>query len=541
MNAKGGTITYDEQDWLAGQDTTSAGNNGRKIGNGLAFSEKIDPLRNLGYISPSNNTLSVTNNSSVTSLVRGGVMKGQEAYLIAGTNPGSGQSGGIVHKLESLVAGTINITAPFPHTISHGAHTSIAGYDIVNYTANVGGTPTLLNFFSFSDNTDWDVGIYNYGANTFDDDFMSTVPATPLTGATLTGGLLNPHPLIVGDDDILYMGDRNFVHAYDGATGTNGTFYEKVLTLPQGWIITCFAKSNDQKLLIGAYYSPSNYQDSFYLGSAKVYKWNYLDLDFDYAYNLNDNYVSELLNWGEGIIAFTEGRKTQTETGTKKLQALTSNGFKVLQTYSSGVLPVRGGVDVIGTDIYWNGGLIYFYAKNPFGDNYIFGSINGSSSGLAGMCKTFTNIGNIHWSNGTQAAGFGVQYALSDYGESAIGYGKVATPIFPERKRGRLKKVDLYFKETMVGGAGGGRSFRLNTVLDKSDSATTTDFNTISNLKMEIVDFKNDGTPLGDFSTLQPLFIWANNISGDNKANAPILEKCVYFFEYTDINQGLQT
>ena len=537
---EGGTITYDHEDWLAGQDTTSGNSGDRKLSNGLAFSNGADPLRTLGYLSPSFFPVDVTNIASVTSLIRNGVVKGEAAYLIAGTSPGAGQSGGIVHKLTNLLAGTISTTAPFPHTIDH-AHTGESGYDIVNYTANVSGTPTLLAFYSFSDDTDWDVGIYNYTADTFNDDYMSTVPASPLASPYLTGGNLDPHPLIVGDDDILYMGDRNFVHAYDGATGTDGTFYPAVLTLPKGWIITCFAKTNDQKLLIGAYYSPSEGSNfTYYLGSSKAYKWNYLDLDFDYAYDLKDNYVSDILNWNEQIIAFTSGRNSQTQSGNNKLQALVGERFETLQTWSTGGLPIRGGVMVTENDIYWNtSGLVYFYAKNPFGDNYIFGNILGGSE--AGMLKLFSNTFLIHYSSGA-GAGLGLRYALSNYAESTIAFGKVATPTFPERKRGRLKKIDLYFKNTLAGGAGGGRSFRLNTDLDKDGgSVTINDFNTVSNLKIEIIDFKADGTPLGDFTTLQPQFIWANNIAGDNKANAPILEKCVYFFEYTDINQGLQT
>lgn len=538
MDKNGGTITYDQEDWLAGLDTTSGGNTGRKLGSGLAFSQFADSLRNLGYLSPSYNPQSVTSNSSVTSLVRNGVVNGINAFLIAGNGVGNG--GGIVHKLGNLEAGIISTTAPFPHTIDH-SHANETGSDIVNYYVNVSNTPTLMAFYSFSDDTDWDVGIYNYGADSFDDDFMSSVPATPLGSPYLTGGKSAPHPLIVGDDDLLYMGDRNFVHALDGATGADGTFYPAVLTLPIGWIITCFAKTNDNKLLIGAYFSPSVSSTTTYLGQAKVYQWNYLDLDFDYAYDLHDNYVSELTNWGETFIAFTSGRRSQTQTGTLKLQALVNGGFKVLETYSDGVLPIRGGVLVIEEDIYWNGGQIYFYAKNPFGDNYIFGNLSGSTSGLAGMCRVFTSIVNVHYSNGPVASSFGLQYIKTDYGSSATAFGKVATPYFPERKRGRLKKVDLYFKDPVTDK----RSFELLTNLDKDGgSSTLASITTVTNLKVEVIDFRASGTsatPLGDFTTLQPQFVWGTGTSGSPETNAPILEKVVYFFEYTDINQGLQT
>lgn len=543
MNATGGTITYDWEDWLAGLDTTSGGSTGRKMGNGLASSTFADPLRNLGYLSPSYNPVDVTNNTSVTSLVRNGVVNGTSAYLIAGMGVGSG--GGIVQKLSTLTAGTISTTSPFPHPIDH-SHANETGSDIVNYTANISSTPTLMAFYSFSDDTDWDVGVYKYGADAFVDNFMSTIPATPLASPYLAGGKSAPHPLIVGDDDVLYIGDRNFVHALDGSVGSDGTFYKAVLTLPQGWIITCFAKTNDQKLLIGAYYSPSitiGGSSTFYLGQAKVWQWNYLDLDPDYAYDLHDNYVSELKNWGETIIAFTSGRKSQTQTGIYKLQALTNGGFKVLETYSTGSLPIRGGVEVVEEDIYWNGTTLYFYAKNPFGSNYIFGNLGGSESGsaVAGICKLFSSNFQIHYSNGPENPGFGLKYIVNNYGPSANASGKVATPYFPERKRGRLKKVDIYFKDAVADK----RQFELLTVLDKDGGTSTLSaITTVTNLKVEVVDFRASGTstiPLGDFTTLQPQFAWSAGSSGSPETDAPVLEKVVYFFEYTDINQGLQT
>ncbi len=90
------------------------------------------------------------------------------------------------------------------------------------------------------DNTDWDVGCYE-SFTTFDDDFMSTDPTTPLgtTAADLTGGLLLPHPLEIGADDVLYMGSGRYLHGYDGGgSGSNGNFLSQLLTLPAGFIIT---------------------------------------------------------------------------------------------------------------------------------------------------------------------------------------------------------------------------------------------------------------------------------------------------------------
>ena len=66
LHKTGGTITYDATDWLAGLDTTSAGSTNRKLGHGFSFSKGVDPLRELGYISPSFLPVDVTNIAAVT-------------------------------------------------------------------------------------------------------------------------------------------------------------------------------------------------------------------------------------------------------------------------------------------------------------------------------------------------------------------------------------------------------------------------------------------------------------------------------------------
>ena len=525
LTANGGTATYSAEDWLSGEDTSSTTNSDKKIGNGLSFADQVDPLRSLGYISPSFSPTSVTNGSIVDAVLRNAAVSGDNAYIVSG--------GSKLFQLATLAAGTLTNDATWPHTIDH-AHSNETGDDIVNYYT---GT-TLRTFYSFRDATDWDVGIYNQVAGTFDDDFMSTVPASPLSGSYLTDGKNAPHPLIVGDDDVLYIGDRNFVHAYDGQVGAAGTFYPAVLTLPHGCFITSFANKNDFKLAIGAYYSPSaGSVNTFNLGSAKVWQWNYLDLDPDYSYDLHDNYVSELFNWKGTIAAFTSGRKTETQRGNYKLQVLNDLDFEPVQTWNTGGLPIRGGVDVIENDIYWNSqGRIYFFVKNPYGDNYIFGNLYGTGSSSSGLLKSFTNIFNLHFSDGTGASS-GLRYiGGSSFHEAGSAYGKVAVPLFPEKKRGRLKKVDIFYKTTYALGTGS-RSFRLNTELDKDGGQVTFDnITAVPNIRQEVIDSKADGTPLGDFSTLSPQLIWQTGSGASPSAQCPVVDSVVYHFEFINID-----
>jgi hypothetical protein len=524
----GGTITYDQDDWLGGMDTTSATSSDAKMGSGLnALSvATADPLRVLGYLSPGFLATDVTNVSVVTNTLVNGVINGDNAYILSA---GDSTNEARIHKLTSLSSGTLTNDATFPHTINH-AHVGENGYDCVNYYVG----SNLRFFYSFSDATDWDVGTYNYDGTAagFVDNFMSTIPASPLAAPYLTGGKTNPHPLMVGDDDVLYIGDRNFLHAFDGQVGANGTFYPAVLTLPLGWTITCLAKTSDNKLAIGAYYSPSlgSSSGSFFKGQAKVWFWNYLDLDPMFSRDLHDNYISELFNWNGGIAAFTVGRRSLTQIGTVKLQVQSATGgeFEVIKTYS-GSGPIRGGVENITEDLYWNdNGVINTFVKNPINGQYIFNRITSGIGTTSGMLKFFTTSYTFHASSGSTTSG-GLQYFESSKytATNTIAECRVVYPKFPPRMRGRLTEVEMVFKSAVSGG----RTIQLNTALDEASGVLIDTFSTVTNLRKVAVQKRTDGSPLGDFNRLQGEIVWS---TGLGSSTAPILESVIY--RYININ-----
>ncbi len=93
----------------------------------------------------------------------------------------------------------------WPHTIGDVAH-SKDGEDIVEYHNYI--------FYSYDHASgSGDVGRYDIANETFDDDYMSTVPTT---AGTLTYGV--PHPLLVGGDDILYIGNGYKVSTFNITT-----------------------------------------------------------------------------------------------------------------------------------------------------------------------------------------------------------------------------------------------------------------------------------------------------------------------------------
>lgn len=516
-------IIFGPEDWLAGLDQVGElGTSGRISGHGLANEQRIDTLRQPGLLSPGFKPNDAANISSVTGTILNGVVNSSIAYGIT--------FDGKVQKMTTLAgAVAINTTSPFPHAIAHGAHASHVGSDIAVYFA----AAVKKVFYSFYDATDWDVGVYDPVADSFDDDFMSTVPATPLadnwggvsTADYLTGGQGLPHPLCVGDDDVLYIGSGRFLHAYDGQEGTNGTFYGAVLTLPVGWVITAMAKRRDKTLAIAAYKTDGTAGSDYYRGEAKVFMWDYRSLDPFDIYDLHDNYVSELFSWRGTLACFTQGVERLTDNNQNKLKILNGNDFETLLTYTLGSVPCRGGVEVLDDDLLWNAGTYFYQYGRPLGSKeWSLGSPLGTGSGNPGMCRVFANNKNIIYSTG-QGVGAGCVYARNGYNSSAVADSKVAYLEVPPEYRGRLLECTVYFYKPVI--VTTGLHFSLTTSLDDTVSAIV--FNDVTTTGIIKVARKNfDGSPLGDFVRLQIEALWG---AGDASVVCPLVRKIEFRYE----------
>lgn len=122
-------------------------------------------------------------------------------------------------KLYKLSSTTLTSDGTWPHTIDKGAVTSEDGEAVALYQGNL--------YYAYNHSgTLGDVGKYDL-SSTFDDDWGSTVPSG---AATLTGGV--PHPMVVGGNDTLYIGNGRYVTSYDGTT-----FIQQALDLPTGAVI----------------------------------------------------------------------------------------------------------------------------------------------------------------------------------------------------------------------------------------------------------------------------------------------------------------
>lgn len=154
-----------------------------------------------------------TEAGAITTLVRG--ILGQPT----GTNLTYAVGG---NKLQQFSATAVTNTGDFPHTIDKATVTGEDGEDVALYQGNL--------YYSYNHSASGgDVGKFNL-ISAFDDDWGSTTP----TGAhALTN---NPHQMIVGGNDTLYIANGIYVTEYNGTT-----FVEQSLDLPTTSVICSLA------------------------------------------------------------------------------------------------------------------------------------------------------------------------------------------------------------------------------------------------------------------------------------------------------------
>jgi hypothetical protein len=523
----GGKITWDGDDFVSGLApnygaSTSAYQKGNRQ---LASARSMNPFRSYGNAYPGFAATDVSGVAEVTDIALKGVVSGTSAYIVT--------LGDKLQKVATL-NGTPALAASWQliSTTMGGGHSghSPVGSDIVLYNAKVGGTAAVRAFYSWQDGTDWDVGTFDL-STTFDSDFMSTAPATPLDlTSAYEGGAGDPHPLIVGEDDILYIGDRNFVHAYDGqnAADDDGKFFPAVLTLQTGWIITSFAKTQTG-LMIFAYFANSASPGSsyFYKGQAKAFLWNYVDLDFTYAYDLNDNYVTESFSYKGAVGCFTQGRSNDPSQSNKvnKLQIFNGSTFEKVQSYI-GNLPVRGGVDIDADAIYWNAdGILHSWGSPLLGVKSGLNKLAEGAGTTSGMLANFTGS-TMFMSSGTTTSG-GLQTLSSNYYFQASLSTPIVEPAFPMGQRGRIKYVKIKFADITTSA----NSLALTVTLVTKGSAVTTVLSNHTDVgyRTQSLDryLDSSGNALPNFEAVKLVLQWG---AGNGTTTAPGISsvECIY-------------
>lgn len=444
-------IIFNHEDWLNGlADSSDAA-----IMNGNRSLTSFNPFRIVGIASPGFAATAVTNDAAVTGMIVGGVIKsttsGSPTATLIGNN-------GLVHELTVQTTTITNGGGTFPHTI---AGTNPVGEDVITYRVGA----VKYHFYSHRNDAAWDIGRYDL-ATTFADTYMSVTAATPLASPYLAGGLGSPHPMIVGADDILYVGDRNFVHGFDGQTGANGTFLAAVWTLPAGYVVTSFAK-NAEYLVVFAYKIDETNTAGNVAGQSTAFFFAYDSVDPFKVVELDDNLVSCGFSWKGSVGCFTTGRPSQLwNTGSSKpsdIRVFNGIEFASLKSFNQAP-PIHRGVEISSEGIYFNAaGNLYFWGHRKKGDRDALYNM-GATGTTSGFLKLLDNARMFI------SAANSLKYIDNTTFTSASIITHYAAPEFPQGFYGKVKSIemDLY---TLGDASAGAISFTI-THLGGTTSST---------------------------------------------------------------------
>ncbi len=493
-------IIFDSTDFLSGlhpQSTVGA----PILFNGSDSMSNFNPMRQFGYASVGQNPTDVTNVSVIdgVQLNMANDEANQNGYSAGGTK---------LHKF-ALLTGALTNDVNFPHAVT-GSTMS----DVVKY--RISGVDYI--FYSWNDSTDGDVGRLTISGPTFDDDYMSTVP----TGAAVLDKDFS-HPLIVGDDDNLYIGDGSNLSRFDGTT-----FTPTALALPNDQVIRSFAKLNNRTLVI---FTDTNPSSNTKLGECKAYFWDYIKQDPYRVYEIFGSEMGAGFSYKGSVGCFTRGISTDFTTNNRNVHYIIYDGrrFKKIRSIKDVNIPSVGGVDIVGDFLRVNlSGNVYSFGSTYEGVNAGLLQISSGSGSTSGMLRTTSGSKQLI-SSGTTTSG-GLQSFVDN------GTGNFETtfvePAFNTRSRGKIKSVRTEFKNTFTGG----RDFSLD-LLDRQGNNVAQIYNGLTSIdSSRIVDdiYNNtSGNELGVFDALQLKLSWG---TGSGASAAAIIRKVIVDFEEIKIN-----
>ena len=523
MRLEENKVIYDQEDFMAGFISKPYSSFQVQKGQGAAYMQNFDPFTTpdtVGTACPGAGVATITNVSGTVrpaSPILDMIMNatGTFGYGIGGTS---------VHRFEEPSTLTNSAAAGFPHIMAlsaaHINHATLAGKSVALYRSANGSRV----FYGWSDNTDWDVGIYNPADKSFNDDFMSTVPATPLgtTATDLTGGA-SKNIVLYKDwgDDYLYIGAGNLLHAYDGSANK---FYSQQLDLPKDYEIVSIVENGYDLVVFANTTTVGNAGTK--KGKATAFFWG-SDRPTTYykVVDLDDNYVSAAFPFKGSMGCFTGQRGS---SPTYALRLFNGNTFEPVAFYDFGGLPVNGGVDIIDDCIYWNAnGQVSFYGqqKGKF-PSALFQPMSGSGSN-AGFLKALSG-NTIYLSSGIGSTG-GFEYesslATASYFRSTTWY-----PTLPFGKQMRLKGVQVKFANTCT------NQSALKLELMTNGASTTTIVFTgvddvVSTDMIRRYSADSSGNPFPSFNDISIKLTWSGG--GDD---APMVERVELFYALIDFN-----
>lgn len=526
----GGVITWGSADWKAGlgaQGTFSSSHIHKQTeAGGWAYLSNIDPFYEYGILSPAiAPSTTFTNSSSLAGVI-------VSSQFVDSTFFYGIDAGGKLHYVNFVSSPVITVGAAlgvtWPHTITG---TTPIGQDTMLYRHNLNGVSVVSLFYSYYNTVNWNIGGF-INQSVIEDTYMSgggagDAPATPLDITTASpagdgrdvGQLTAPHPMAIGADGILYIGSGRYLHAYDGNTGSNGTFSSRVLTLPQGFQIISIRKYQDQLLLAGNYYSNQG-MGADGTGEALLYTWNYTDSDITQVTPLEDSFVTALFLWKGMPTVITNGKTER--NGQNKIKMISGNSLIKYADFD-GVLPLNRGILVANDVLYLNsGGKII-----TIGDKFV------SSRALNNICTTSqSNISGIVVFNYSlncllASGGNGSNYSINNFNgnfDSGFAYPYSYQPSFPSGFMGKIKYVQIEYKSPVAGS--GVLSLQVLTDDNLVSTQILLNLDTVTRplVKRYYVDI--NGLSLPNFNTIGLYFLWGSG------TDAPTISSVSVEYDY---------
>lgn len=355
-------------------DSDNAANRTYRVGdNGKYVGGVVNPIARLGYLSPAVETYEFMDGDDIMVAASATIVDtiAEKNYYLS---EGSGSTVSVQSSWVTSSLTELNIIAGV----------SVKGTDLELYTVN--GIRKL--FYSYRTNAAGNIGIYDLAA-TFDDDFMSTVPA----GATALSS--HNHRMTVADNGFMYILDGNALHKFDGTVtgGAGGTMTPNVLVFPVTFQLIDFIDLRG-KLWINVLRSTRNLNrttidTSSFTEYCGVYIWDRQST----TSNMADFIVIDGVKDIRHIVSFQGVPHVFTTSSANYTQLRSYNGneFGVLLELDPDAYPkYHDSIHNTGSLLMWLGfnGLMYAWGKiDPVSQEnnqlYIIGDFTNSGPGVA--------------------------------------------------------------------------------------------------------------------------------------------------------------
>lgn len=367
-------------------------------------------LTNAGFLTQGPGLANLTNGTQAAAITT--LIKGATDFAVT-SDVAYGVGGAKLYKFSSTA---VTNAGDWPHTIDKGAVTGEDGEDVAYYQGNL--------YYSYNHSgSAGDIGKFDL-TSTFDDDWGSTVPTG---GAALTN---NPHPMVVGGNDVLYVANGRLVTSYDGTT-----FISSALDLPQNAIIQSMEWMSD-RLWIAA--NRPNLSGSNKVTSS-IFIWDGTSDSWEAEIKLMGNVGGTHIKNGVMFIFYRD----VSNSGGYKLGYLSGGAVTDLANFTGG-LPAFYQITDYKDFILWNSN----------GDLFAFGS---GDKELPVRLFQFADAG--YSTVGTLVTPFGTPIVASNDGGSNYrlaqfsGYDTNSSwkslmfDILGSKKNGRIEKVRINFEQ----------------------------------------------------------------------------------------------